>query len=167
MPLGLDQSIPGVRESFDEPGPIVAPQCGVWRPKLEHGNAVIERFDLMRRLDRQCFEVDRGEDRRLCTGVAIPIGAEQRVPEGDQRSLVLLCEDLVRPDGLLESLAVRDPALERLRRCGSILATTRKSREKNGSGYRCDGGKAVTEPDAPAPAYGAVVGQLLDTQRVL
>ncbi len=116
VPLGLDQAIAGAQKSFEKPGPVVARQCGVWRPKVEYGNAVIERFDLMQGSDRQCIEVDRGEDLRLCTEIAVPVGAQQRVPEGDQRSLVLLCENLVRPDGLIESLAVRNPAVERLRR---------------------------------------------------
>jgi len=124
-------------------------------------------FDLIWCSERQCLEFQRGKDLRLCTGVALPVGAEQRVPESHQRSLVLLCEDLVRPDGLLELLAVRDPVLERLRRCSSILTTTGKAREQKDNGTRCDSAKTVTEPAAPAPVYGAVVGQSLDTQRVL
>ncbi len=106
----------------------------MWRPKLEHDDAVIERFGRLWCSDRQGLEFDRGEDLRLRTEVAVPVGAKQRVPEGDQRSLVLLCEDFVRPDGLLESLAVRDPVVERLRRCNSILATTGKAREQKGGG---------------------------------
>jgi hypothetical protein len=139
----------------------------VWGPHLEYRNTVIERFRLIWCSDRQCLEFERGKDLRLRTEVAPPVGEEQRVPEGDQRSLVLLCEDLVRPDGLLESLAVRDPVVEGLRGCSSILTTAGKAREQKGNGTRCDSGKAVTEPAAPAPAYGAVVGQSLDTQRVL
>jgi hypothetical protein len=81
--------------------------------------------------------------------------------------LVLLREHLVGPDGLLESLAVRDPVLERLRRSGSIPVTAGKSREESDGGYQCDCREAVTETDASAPAYGTVVGQLLGTQRVL
>ena len=75
-------------------------------------DAVIERFDRLRRSDRQCIEVDPGEDLRLCTGGGVPVDAEQCIPQGDQRSLVLLGLDFVRPDRLLESLAVRDPVLE-------------------------------------------------------
>jgi len=32
MPLGLDESVAGARESLDELSPVVAPQCGEWRP---------------------------------------------------------------------------------------------------------------------------------------
>ena len=79
----------------------------------------------------------------------------------------MLRQNFVRPDGLLESLAVRDPVLERLRGRGWVLATTRKSPEENGSSDRCDGRDAVARPDAAAPAYCAIVGQSLGTQRVL
>jgi len=152
MPLGLDEPITGGRESPDEPSPIFAIQWGVGGPELEHVYAVIEGFDLVGCGDRQGIEVDPGEDLRLRTGAAAPVGAKQCVPQGDQRSLVLLGFEFVRPDRLLELLAVCGPLFERMRRRGVVLATTREDCEQEGGRYRCGGGTAGDEPRAPASA---------------
>ena len=68
------------RESLDEARPVAARQSGMWQPELKYLDAMIEGLDPMRRSNRQGVKVDRGEDLRLCTGGAILVDTEQRIP---------------------------------------------------------------------------------------
>ena len=105
-PLGLDESVPAARELFEERGPVAGGERRIGRVELEDLDAVVELFDLPRSSQRQLFEIDRGQDFDLPGGIPAPAGAKQSVPQGDQRPLVLLCQLLVGPDGLVESSAV-------------------------------------------------------------
>jgi len=193
-PLGLDESVSGARELFEERGPAAGCELRVRSAELEDLDAVVEFFDPPSSPYRQLLEIDRGQDLDLLCGSAAPAGAEQAVPQRDQRPLVLPRKQLVGPDGLVE---LRPVSLPLVQRGGSVVAASEphqvqqrgqereahceKPAERTGlrgaslriSWMAPDCSDEIRhfvchqgDPEGPSP-HGAHSGQFFGTQRVL
>ena len=84
----------------------------MWLAQLEALDVVVQGFDQDGFANCDALEGNAGQNLGLCARIAAPVRCEQRVPQHDERLLVLLGEPLVGPDGLVEPSALRPPLFE-------------------------------------------------------